>query len=30
MVRIAKVLDESAKAVQVDLIGGYSALVHGG
>ena len=30
MVRIAKVLDESAEAVQVDLIGGYSALVHGG
>lgn len=30
MVRIAKVLDESADAVQVDLIGGYSALVHGG
>jgi len=30
MVRIAKVLDESAEAVQVDLIGGYSAIVHGG
>jgi uncharacterized protein len=30
MVRVAKVLDESAEAVQVDLIGGYSALVHGG
>jgi uncharacterized protein len=30
MIRIAKVLDESAEAVQVDLIGGYSAIVHGG
>jgi uncharacterized protein len=30
MVRIAKVLDESAEAVHVDLIGGFSALVHGG
>jgi uncharacterized protein len=30
MVRIAKVLDESAEAVQIDLIGGYSAIVHGG
>ncbi len=30
MIRVAKILDESAEAVQVDLIGGYSALVHGG
>ena len=30
MVRIAKALDEAAEAVQVDLIGGYSAIVHGG
>jgi uncharacterized protein (UPF0210 family) len=30
MVRVAKVLDESAAAVEVDLIGGYSAIVHGG
>src|SRR5580704_13616694 len=30
LVRIAKVLDESAEAVQVDLIGGYSAIVHAG
>ena len=30
LVRVAKTLDESAEAVQVDLIGGYSALVHAG
>jgi hypothetical protein len=30
MVRIAKVLDEAAAAVQVDLIGGFSAIVHAG
>jgi uncharacterized protein len=30
LLQVAKVLDESAEAVQVDLIGGYSALVHRG
>src|ERR1700685_159788 len=30
MLRVARILDESAEAVQVDLIGGYSAIVHGG
>ncbi len=30
MVKIAKTLDEAAEAVQVDLIGGYSAIVHRG
>ncbi len=30
LIRVAKTLDESAEAVQVDLIGGYSALVHAG
>jgi uncharacterized protein len=30
LLRIAKTLDESAEAVQVDLIGGYSAIVHSG
>jgi uncharacterized protein len=30
LLRIAKTLDESAEAVQVDLIGGYSALVQSG